>query len=84
MKKVFVEPSIKKIELNMTENIAASGQIIGYHFLTTMLQCPIQDTGLTIFSNFKDEDVVSCLMYASEASEYGTVVSRSKVRRYMK
>ena len=84
MKKVFVEPEVKKIELNMRESIAASGDILGYHFITTMRGCSIQDTGFFIWDDFQDSQVASCLIYASEASEFGTVVPEAKVRRYMR
>ena len=84
MKKVFVEPSIKKIEINMRESIAASTDILGYHFLTTMRGCTIQDTGFYIWDDFQDPQVSSCLIYASEASTFGTVVPQAEVRLYMR
>ena len=84
MKKVFVEPEMKKIELNMRENIAASGGILGYHFLTTMRGCTIQNTGFYIWDDFQDSQVSSCLIYASAASTYGTVVPEAEVRLYMR
>ena len=40
MKKVFVEPQIKRIELNMKENIASSvEQNMGYYFTYTLFTC---------------------------------------------
>lgn len=84
MKKVFVEPEMRKLELNLNENIAASGDILGYHFLTTMRSCTIQDTGFFIWDNFSDMQVSSCLIYASEARTAGTVVPQAQVRLYMR
>ena len=84
MKKLFVEPTIKKIELNLSENIASSGEIIGYHFLSTMRGCTIQDTGFYIYDDFTDDQVSSCLIYASSASSVGTIVPEAEVRLYMR
>lgn len=84
MKKVFVEPEMKKIELNISENIANSGDILGYHFLTTMRGCTIQDTGFYIWDDFQDAQVASCLIYSTNSSPFGTVVPESEVRLYMK
>mgnify|MGYP003302625869 CR=1 FL=1 len=75
---------MRKIELNMSENIATSGEIIGYHFLTKMRGCTIQDTGFYIYDDFTDSEVSSCLMYASDASAIGTVVPEAEVRLYMR
>ena len=82
MKKVFVEPKMKKIELNLNENIANSGEILGYHFLTTMRKCLIQDTDFFIWDDFQDYQVSSCLIYASSKSKFGTVVSPAEMRLY--
>ena len=82
MKKVFVEPEMKKIELNLNENIANSGDILGYHFLTTIRGCTIQDTGFFIWDDFQDSEVSSCLMYASNRSSFGTVVPQAEMRLY--
>lgn len=84
MKKVFVEPEMKKIELNLCENIANSGEIVGYHFLSTMKRCTIQDTGFHIWDDFTDEQVSSCLIYASSQSAFGTVVPQEEMRVYMR
>lgn len=84
MKKVFVEPEMKKIELNLSENIANSGEILGYQFLTTMRGCTIQDTGFFIWDDFQDSQVSSCLIYANSRSSFGTVVPQSEMRMYMR
>jgi len=82
MKKVFVEPEMKKIELNLKENIAVSGEVIGYHFLQFMTKCTIQYTDFTIYHEFSDDQVAGCLIYANEASTYGTVVTQEELRLY--
>lgn len=72
MKKVFVEPEMHKIELNLQENIAASGQtIIGYNFLSQMLTCTVMYTGKTVFQVTATE-AEGCAVYAS--SKARTVV----------
>lgn len=64
MKKVFVEPEMQIIQLNLQENIAASGPtIIGYNFLSEMLVCPVVYTGKTIF-NVSQEEANTCAVYA--------------------
>ena len=73
MKKVFVEPEMQIIELNLHENIAASGQtIIGYNFLTEMLYCPIVHTQkyITDFSTGKltMAEANTCAVYAQARS----------------
>ena len=82
MKKVFVEPEMHKIELNLQENIAASGQtIIGYNFLSEMLFCPIVYTGKYI------TDVASGNLTMEEANKcavYAQTKARSLMRFYPK
>ena len=68
MKKVFVEPEMQIIQLNLQENIAASGQtIIGYNFLSEMLVCHVVYTGKTIF-NVSQEEANTCAVYAQARS----------------
>ena len=73
MKKVFVEPEMQVIELNLQENIAASGQtLIGYNFLSEMLYCPIVYTGKyitdVISGNLTLEEANQCAVYAQTRS----------------
>lgn len=50
MKKVFVEPEIKRIELNMKENIASSpGNRVDYSFTTGLFDCTVVTTGKKVF-----------------------------------
>ena len=51
MKKVFIEPQIKKIELNLKENIADSSILVdGFRVRhEDMYNCVIVDTGFTIW-----------------------------------
>ena len=68
MKKVFVEPEMQIIELNLHENIAASGQtIIGYNFLTEMFTCNVVYTGKKIFE-VTQEEANLCAVYAQAKS----------------
>ena len=68
MKKVFVEPEMQIIELNLHENIAASEQIIiGYNFLTEMFTCNVVYTGKKIFEVTQVE-ANTCAVYAQARS----------------
>ena len=60
MRKVFVEPEVHRIELNLHENIAASIQItMGYLFQVDLFGCPIVSTE-KIFPNFTEKDAEIC------------------------
>lgn len=50
MKKVFVEPKMNRIELNLKENIASSITIQGYcfHGHDMLGQCDVHETGYNI------------------------------------
>lgn len=65
MKKVFVEPEMQIIELNLHENIASSEQIlVGYNFLTLMLTCTVVYTGKTVWQ-VTETEAEGCAVYAS-------------------
>ena len=77
MKKVFVEPEMQVIELNLQENIAASGQtIIGYNFLSEMLFCPIVYTGKFI------SDVASGKLTMAEANTCAVYAQTRSIMRF--
>ena len=62
MKKVFVEPEMKIIELNLYENIAASTQIsMGYYFLTSLSGCHIVNTGKYVGEIVDENEAIGCL-----------------------
>jgi hypothetical protein len=51
MKKVFVEPEMQIIELNLQENIAASTQeSLGYYFTVSLFSCTIVVAPLVMVS----------------------------------
>lgn len=67
MKKIFFEPEVQKIELNLRENIAASE--MGSDMFVKVLQanyfsCTVQRTGKLIF-NCTESDLKTCTVYGS-------------------
>ena len=86
MKKLFVEPNMRRIELNLSENIAESGSdMYGLHFLSNYLVCTVQTTGKTM-ENVTVFEAVSkgCVSGIDDAPKGGTTVPLEKVRMYMK
>ena len=95
MKKVFVEPEIKRIELNMKENIANSGTGDGqeifesglrlYSTRATMETCLVQDTGKVMHDVTVMEALqAGCLVMINTRSLGGIVVPLKEVLPYMK
>ena len=73
MKKVFVEPEMHRIELNLQENIAASTQVtMGYLFRVDLFNCYIVSTTKK-FPDFTQEDAEQCA---------ATSVARTVLRFY--
>ena len=63
MKKVFVEPDMQKIELNLRENIAASQQVnMGYYFTTSLFTCTIVTTGKRLSDGVTELEAAACLV----------------------
>ena len=61
MKKVFIEPDMQKIELNLHENIASSTVVnMGYYFTTSLFSCTIVSTGKFVGEVTENEALV-CL-----------------------
>ena len=84
MKKVFVEPNIKKIELNMRENIAASSsEIAGYYFQVDLFGCSIQDTG-KYYGEYTREEAETCRISSKAKIGGGVIVPEEEVRKYFK
>lgn len=63
MKKVFVEPEMHRIELNLQENIATSNQQVsmGYYFLTSLFGCHIMNTGKYVGEIVDENEAIGCL-----------------------
>lgn len=62
MKKVFVEPAMQRIELNLQENIAASTQTgMGYYFWTSLFGCHIMNTGKYVGEIVDENEAIDCL-----------------------
>lgn len=89
MKKIFVEPKIKKIEINMNENIASSSVtgMLGYYF-NTGIYCSIQNTTYTLREVYDgiitDADLVGCLVNTNAKIGGGTIVPAEEIRPYLR
>ena len=87
MKKTFIEPSIRKIELNLSENIAESGRkeefgfICWYHFT----ECTVQYSNNTFEQGVPPTKLTEC--YASSSTfkmRGGMIVPEEIARRYIR
>ena len=87
MKKVFVEPSMRKIELNLSENIAESGKIVekGFYFLYHWWECSIQDANVRI-DEASLEQMWACYADGSESENLRgrVLVPEEIVRAHLK
>ena len=86
MKKVFVEPIMMKIELNLSENIAESGSdMYGLHFLNHWTRCTVQTTEKTMeFVSVAEAITKGCVSGLYAESTDGSTVPLESVRMYMK
>ena len=87
MKKVFVEPEIKKIELNLSENIANSGgkDIFGFRFWIDMYTCTIQETNKYYHEvTFKEAEDYGCKVMDDFQTRGGMVIPVEVLRMHMK
>lgn len=67
MKKVFLEPEVRKIELNLRENIASSEPTSDMYVKVLQgnyFSCTVHATGKLIFS-CNEADLKSCTVYGS-------------------
>ena len=86
MKKVFVEPEMHRIELNLQENIAASTQTaMGYIFWIEFFGCPIQNTQFMLGTGqiFSAEDISSCAVPLN-ARSIMNIYPKEKVLPYLR
>lgn len=85
MKKAFVEPKIKRIELNLKENIAISNEgTASYHVLVgDMFTCTLQNTGqymMDLMMSGKFDLIETCKVYInSNARIYGKLIPEEEV-----
>lgn len=85
MKKVFVEPKMKRIELNLKENIASSVQVsMGYYFLVTLFNCTIQNTGKKLSDGVTEAEAVACIINANAKIGGGIIVPQNEIRPYFR
>lgn len=67
MKKIFFEPEVQKIELNLRENIATSetsGDMFVKVLQSNYFSCTVHRTGKLIF-NCTESDLKTCTVYGS-------------------
>ena len=84
MKRVFVEPQIKRIELNMKENIASSvEQNMGYYFTYTLFTCTIVSTGKMVGA-VTHEAAEVCIITPKAKIGGGTIVPENEVRPHFR
>ena len=86
MKKVFVEPNIRKIELNLSENIAESGtDMYGLHFMNHWTSCTVQTTGKKMDDVTVGQAIAGgCVSGLYGATRSGSTVPLDEVKMYMK
>ena len=89
MKKLFVEPKIKRIELNMKENIANSQStgMMGYYFNEDVF-CTIQDTNYNLghiyMGTIDASEVDGCRISARAKIGRGTIVPNEQIVPYLR
>ena len=89
MKKVFVEPEMKKIELNLSENIAESHKIVfsGFYFNEQFLACTVQYSGKKLSEGVPDDQLLACYAESDGATTYSrgrVFVPEETVRMYIR
>lgn len=85
MKKVFVEPEMHRIELNLQENIATSNQQVsmGYYFNVSLWACTIQSTGRKLSEGVTEKEAEPCLVITVMRS-LGMIIPREEVLPHFK
>lgn len=89
MKKIFVEPRIKRIELNLKENIASSNQgAVSYHVLAdNLFTCTLQNTGelmMDLMNAGRHDLIETCKVYLnSNARIYGKLIPEEEVNSFL-
>ena len=86
MKKVFVEPDMKKIELNLSENIATSKVLIkdGFYFTYDWWEYTVQFSGKKLTQGVSEDELWACYVDENTRIGRGTVVPEEIVRMNMK
>lgn len=88
MKKAFIEPKLRRIELNINENIANSNQgKVTYTLQTEMTQmCLIEDTDFSYydvwFNGVTEDKLISCAVYVQSRRQGVTYVTRQELFGY--
>ena len=89
MKKKFVEPQMKRIELNLTENIAASGYVYYKVMSGTIMDCILFDTGdyfMNLYMAGRQDLIDTCKLYVitgeSRSRSIG-LIPESEVLKYL-
>ena len=91
MKKMFVEPEMHRIELNLKENIAASsgtGEDEGEHtyikvMIDNLYTCTVLNTGMTILGGLTIEQLQACTV-TERTRSIGALVPIEDVLPYIR
>ena len=84
MKKIFIDPELKRIELNLRENIAASGYEL---VLTTFLDsniCMIVSTNIPYGTTTTREEVESCIYMVAPRMGGTVAIPLSEMREFIR
>ena len=87
MKRIFVEPDIRKIEMNLTENIASSSPVsdeMGFYFWFHWTDCTVQHSGKLITQGVSEAELWACYSEGNAKARGGTIVPEKIVRMHMK
>lgn len=92
MRKVFIEPALQKIELNLRENIASSSDEDDGHMYIKVLKgdyfsCFVMNTGKLIFAGLSEAELQSCTVYGADSAakwSYGRNIPMEELRPYIK
>ncbi len=85
MKKIFFEPEVQKIELNLRENIAASetsGDMFVKVLQANYFSCTVHRTGKLIF-NCTESDLKTCTVYGSAGTAVWSLERTFPVRELL-
>lgn len=81
MKKIFIKPEIKKMELDLSENIATSGQEFVISTFLDAGNCVIVHTDIAVGTEVTKEEIKSCITYL-QSRMGGTVATPLEEMRY--
>ena len=84
MKKIFVEPEMKRFELDLSENIAAS--LIEYVIVSFTVgeYCFIVNTGLPVGTEVPREQIQNCITYIQQRKAGTMAIPIDQLRQFVR